>query len=761
MSFTSGGRAGVTSSSPPQRGASRSAATSSPPPRWRWPSRAPAPAGWPCRGCCWPPPLPLVVLAPLDRPARGPGGQPHPAGGRRAGPGRGLRRCSPSPTTRSLVVALVALLACGLAVTQPTSRRAAAGDGPRGDLPRASAISQTAGLLGAARRPGAGRACWWGSSAPAPAAAARRRDLPGARWSRACCCAPGAAAGRHAAGAATARRGAGWRLRRRPLMLVWSSPSRRWSRGSAASTWSRCSSSGRRWAVAHHVRPGRRRLDRRHAARRAGSLARLAHRLRRRRCAGPWACWPCSARAAPDGAGRRGRAGRPACWYRSGWWAARPTAARTSSPTCHPAGCRATRAAGRSPADGGAVQGAAMVGYLIGGRWSGGPHPAAGRRRRPGRAPGRAGRCRSSLAARRPSPATAGLDDPGGRRRRCGRWPHPGRPAEPGPTPGIPSGHDERIARPRVGHIQFLNCLPIYWGLMRSGALLDVDLHKDTPDRLERRAGRRRPGHRPDLAGGVPAARRRAAAAARPGGRQRRAGAVGQPGLHRPLGRAGRRPGRARLHLAHRRAARPDAARRAVRGRARLLPLPAGPDPDAAGGGRGGADRRRGAARAVRGAAPRPGGHRPRAGVAGVDRAADGLRRLGGPARLRRRPPGPGQGRARGVPALAGPVPGASWTRSPRRRPAGSRSTPRRWPRTSGSWTSRSATGRSPGCASSPAGPPRSGEAPAAADGRPGVLRRSPLAGPRTRLRRCAAGGRRRVLADVGAVRALSMPSSP
>jgi chorismate dehydratase len=40
------------------------------------------------------------------------------------------------------------------------------------------------------------------------------------------------------------------------------------------------------------------------------------------------------------------------------------------------------------------------------------------------------------------------------------------------------------LRRPRVGHIQFLNCLPIYWGLMRSGALLDVDLHKDTPDRL-------------------------------------------------------------------------------------------------------------------------------------------------------------------------------------------------------------------------------------------------------------------------------------
>ncbi|MFC7549122.1 menaquinone biosynthetic enzyme MqnA/MqnD family protein [Plantactinospora sp. GCM10030261] len=40
------------------------------------------------------------------------------------------------------------------------------------------------------------------------------------------------------------------------------------------------------------------------------------------------------------------------------------------------------------------------------------------------------------------------------------------------------------LRRPRVGHIQFLNCLPIYWGLMRSGALIDVDLHKDTPEQL-------------------------------------------------------------------------------------------------------------------------------------------------------------------------------------------------------------------------------------------------------------------------------------
>ena len=39
--------------------------------------------------------------------------------------------------------------------------------------------------------------------------------------------------------------------------------------------------------------------------------------------------------------------------------------------------------------------------------------------------------------------------------------------------------------------------------------------------------------------------------------------------------------------------------------------------------------------------------------------------------------------------------------------------------RTSGRWTSRSATGRSPGCASSPGGLPRIGEAPALPDGGP------------------------------------------
>ena len=42
----------------------------------------------------------------------------------------------------------------------------------------------------------------------------------------------------------------------------------------------------------------------------------------------------------------------------------------------------------------------------------------------------------------------------------------------------------EAARRPRVGHIQFLNCLPIYWGLVHSGALLDIELVKDSPERL-------------------------------------------------------------------------------------------------------------------------------------------------------------------------------------------------------------------------------------------------------------------------------------
>ncbi|MCM2578342.1 menaquinone biosynthetic enzyme MqnA/MqnD family protein [Streptomyces meridianus] len=43
---------------------------------------------------------------------------------------------------------------------------------------------------------------------------------------------------------------------------------------------------------------------------------------------------------------------------------------------------------------------------------------------------------------------------------------------------------DRRRSRPRVGHIQFLNCLPLYWGLARTGTLLGMDLTKDTPEKL-------------------------------------------------------------------------------------------------------------------------------------------------------------------------------------------------------------------------------------------------------------------------------------
>ncbi|MFH8291298.1 menaquinone biosynthetic enzyme MqnA/MqnD family protein [Streptomyces sp. NPDC018059] len=41
-----------------------------------------------------------------------------------------------------------------------------------------------------------------------------------------------------------------------------------------------------------------------------------------------------------------------------------------------------------------------------------------------------------------------------------------------------------RTPRPRVGHIQFLNCMPLYWGLARTGTLLDFELTKDTPEKL-------------------------------------------------------------------------------------------------------------------------------------------------------------------------------------------------------------------------------------------------------------------------------------
>ncbi|MFI9603148.1 menaquinone biosynthetic enzyme MqnA/MqnD family protein [Streptomyces sp. NPDC004069] len=46
---------------------------------------------------------------------------------------------------------------------------------------------------------------------------------------------------------------------------------------------------------------------------------------------------------------------------------------------------------------------------------------------------------------------------------------------------------DNSRNRPRVGHIQFLNCLPLYWGLARTGTLLDLELTKDTPEKLSER----------------------------------------------------------------------------------------------------------------------------------------------------------------------------------------------------------------------------------------------------------------------------------
>jgi chorismate dehydratase len=42
------------------------------------------------------------------------------------------------------------------------------------------------------------------------------------------------------------------------------------------------------------------------------------------------------------------------------------------------------------------------------------------------------------------------------------------------------------LGRPRVGHIAFLNCLPLYYGLVHDGALLDMDLTRGTPTELNR-----------------------------------------------------------------------------------------------------------------------------------------------------------------------------------------------------------------------------------------------------------------------------------
>jgi chorismate dehydratase len=42
------------------------------------------------------------------------------------------------------------------------------------------------------------------------------------------------------------------------------------------------------------------------------------------------------------------------------------------------------------------------------------------------------------------------------------------------------------VARPRLGHIQFINCLPLYYGMVKQDVLLDVDLVKAAPRDLAR-----------------------------------------------------------------------------------------------------------------------------------------------------------------------------------------------------------------------------------------------------------------------------------
>lgn len=43
-----------------------------------------------------------------------------------------------------------------------------------------------------------------------------------------------------------------------------------------------------------------------------------------------------------------------------------------------------------------------------------------------------------------------------------------------------------RAERPRLGHIQFINCLPLYYGLVKNDVLLDVELVKAAPKDLAR-----------------------------------------------------------------------------------------------------------------------------------------------------------------------------------------------------------------------------------------------------------------------------------
>ncbi len=53
-------------------------------------------------------------------------------------------------------------------------------------------------------------------------------------------------------------------------------------------------------------------------------------------------------------------------------------------------------------------------------------------------------------------------------------------------SPGSLAAASGTWGRPRVGHIEYLNCLPIYHGLVRGGAVLEMRLRQGTPAELNR-----------------------------------------------------------------------------------------------------------------------------------------------------------------------------------------------------------------------------------------------------------------------------------
>ena len=134
------------------------------------------------------------------------------------------------------VVGLVALLACGLAVTQPCLAALLPAMVRPADLPRASAHQPDRRLPRRARRPGAGRPA--GGAVRHPRTAACSTPRPTWRWWRpACCCGPAEAvgepppprprrdrpvgrAGRAWPSGHPGRSTRSWRLRRDPLLLV-------------------------------------------------------------------------------------------------------------------------------------------------------------------------------------------------------------------------------------------------------------------------------------------------------------------------------------------------------------------------------------------------------------------------------------------------------------------------------------------------------------------------------------------------------------